>query len=161
MQTKSISVGEEYAKLRRRHGEPDQLLRFRVAAVVTRKERSQSYSKIEGWIVEDQPLNDNGERSFDHNQIVSCSPDDLLGPFQEHKELFDRRQAEIAARERIEKEHSDACARLTELLYEKTGLARPAPDDFKGWDAPFRNSHARVEIVRGGVIPLIAVLERL
>src|SRR4249919_4239288 len=48
VQTKSISVGEEYAKSRRRYGEPEQMLRFRVAAIVTRKERGQSYSKIEG-----------------------------------------------------------------------------------------------------------------
>ena len=162
MQTKSISVGEEYAKPRKRFGEPEQLLRFRVSAIVTRKEKGQSYSKIEGWIVEDQPLNNEGHRIFDHKQIVSCSPEDLLGPFQEHKELFDRRQAEIKAREAIEKEHEANCKKLHDLLYEKTGVARPEDiENPKSWDLPFRNSRSRIEITRDGVVPLIAVLERL
>ena len=162
MQTKSISVGEEYAKSRRRYGEPEQMLRFRVAAIVTRKERGQSYSKIEGWIVEDQPLNDEGQRVFDPKEIVSCSPEDLIGPFQENKELFDRRQAEIAAREAVEKAHEANCKKLHDLLYEKTGIARPEDiENPKSWDLPYRNSRSRIEITRGGVLPLIAVLERL
>ena len=162
MQTKMISVGEEYAKPRKRYGEPEQLLRFRVAAIVTRKEKGQSYSKIEGWVVEDQPVGRDGLRQFDHKQVVTCSPEDLIGPFQEHKELFDRRMAEIAEREATEKAHEEACAKLTDLLYEKTGVPKPdGSEKFGEFGIPYRNSRARIEITKDGVIPLIVALERL
>lgn len=161
MQTKNISVGEEYAKPRKRYGEPEQLQRFRVSAIVTRKEKGQSYSKIEGWVVEDQPVNGEGQRIFDHKQITSCSPEDLLGPFQEHKELFDRRMAEIAEREAKEKAHENACAKLFDLLYEKTGIKKPEGVSFTDFNIPFRNSRARIEIGREGVMPLIVALEKL
>lgn len=161
MQTKSIHIGEEYAYPRRRHGQPDQLLRFKVRAIVTRKEgATQSYSKIEGWIVEDQPVDNEGHRKFNSDDVKQCDPEALLGPFQEHKELFDRRQAEITEREAKEKAHVEACAKLVELLYQKTGVERPEVVH-DTWKVPFRDSRATITIGRDGVLPLIAILEKL
>lgn len=87
-----------------------------------------------------------------------CGPDQVLGPYTEHRELVERRAAEKAAKDKIEAERTQLASDLVAELYRVTGLKQPASTS---WSDPFRASLQRVDISIAGAAILIEILRRL
>ncbi len=141
MQASKIKIGGVYAIKR-----DDKLVEFRVTAVTTRRHGATGSphdytSTVEGRLF-DKPV---GQGSTQ----LTLKPDELLGPYEDYKELVAKREAEEAAKKADEKKRADLAYTTALLLYEALGIPVP-PEDTSGsryrrggiqsYDAPIRHS---------------------
>jgi hypothetical protein len=145
MQASKIKVNSVYA-YRDKSGE---LKRFTVSAVVTRRVNNYGNphdytSQVEGVI------------EHTNGRVISVPPEAVLGPFDDYKELVERRAREQAAAEAKKQAAEQAARDLGELLYKITGTIPPTD---KGYGAPFRVSWNDVSINEKGVPLLLAYLK--
>jgi hypothetical protein len=148
-----IEIGRVYA-IRRN----DQLVRFRVEAVITRRESGhgnpQDYkSTVEGIV--QAPDNDGKP------VILTIQPNALLGFYEEHVELVERQKREHAEAQAKTEAHKANTEALFAAIYEATGLTPPEGD--RDYGAPFRLGHSRdsIDISAKGVEPLLKFFERV
>ena len=136
----------------------DNLVRFRVTAVVTRREAAHGNphdykSTVEGYVF--------GPDSGGKEAALTLQPDALLGLYTEYVELVAREKAEKAKREAAEQLAADRTKRLWTALYEAAGIEPPEGD--RDYGVAFRLGYGRtsIEIADKGVEPLLAFFERV
>jgi hypothetical protein len=156
-----VKIGEVYAI---NYGEDekgnDKLVRFRVTAVVTRRESDYGNphdykSTVEGIV----PAPDNNGKAV----TITVEPDALLGLYTEHVELVAREKAEKAKREAEAEAQKAKTRQLFAALYDAIGLTPPAEDERGEYRAPFRLGYGFTDIAinASGVEPLLAFFERI
>jgi hypothetical protein len=149
MQASKILPGHIYAV----KAEGDRLARFKVAAIVTRRERATGSphdytSRIEGVTIDGARI----------SHLQSLKPEEILGPFDQYAELAEQKRAEDIERKRHQDEREAAAAHAVDLLYTRTGIERPA--DIDRYGAPFRRSHSgEIALSETGVRALIEMLD--
>ena len=91
---------------------------------------------------------------------VTITPERLKGRYEEYQELVTQRDAENAAREAKKNADEARRTRLLNLLYDKTGIAKP--NDDRSYYHPFRIGTSEVEVLSiEAMDKLIAILERV
>lgn len=152
MQASKIKVGQTYAVRDENGG--GKLVRFTVTAVVTRRINNHNNphdyeSHVEGYIVEQRVPGENPS-------IIKRSVDAVLGPYEEHVELLQRKQAEVAEQKRKDEHEKERALLLRRLLYELIDM--PPLDDDRNHKQLIRYDFGSVEIRKEGIEPMIAVL---
>jgi hypothetical protein len=153
-----VKIGEVYAI---NYGEDekgdDKLVRFRVTAVVTRRESDHGNphdykSKVEGYVF--------GPDSGGKEATLTIDPGQLLGLYTEHVELVEREMREKAARDAVTAEREAKRKALWLALYDATGIEPPA--DERDFNAAFKYAYGTgLEIRAEGVEPLLKFFELL
>lgn len=147
MQASKIKIDAIYAVKR-----GDDLVRFQVTAVVTRRVSNHGNphdyeSTVEGRIIEDA-----------NDTVVKFKPTALLGSYDEHVVLAARANQEREDRERAQEEAQQARVKLVNLLYSTLGVEQTKfPHDY---DQPFRLDYGSVDIRGEGIKLLTDYLER-
>jgi hypothetical protein len=155
MKATNIIPHKTYAIL----GENNNLVRFRVSAVVVRRVNAHNNphdykSLIEGRI----DRNDIGGVPEDENvPLITVKPDQVLGLYDEYAELAARAAAERTARENEKARIKAIAESLWSKLYEV--VDRPRPNDSGDYDL-FQVSHYGVEISQRGVELLLAYFNK-
>ena len=140
-------------------GDAKQLVRFKVQYVTTQRmgdSPSEYHSSVTGHI-DPADVSENVEAS------MTISPDKILGPYQEHKELVERKAAEDAARQAASDLRDSRAAAALTWLYDTIGEPFPDVETLKrsyNHNLPFLGSYdGAINISRAGVEKLVATLE--
>lgn len=138
MQASKIKVGTTYA-LRR----DEELVRFLVCAVVTRRERNHDNphdykSTVEGYVTDDE-----------NRVVVVVKPDKLLGPYTDYVELVERSLKEREVIERAAEAKRTLREQLRKVLYRKVGI--DPPTDPTQHSQMFRAGYSGIDISDEGI----------
>jgi hypothetical protein len=131
------------------------LVRFRVTAVITRRERATGSphdytSLVEGYVI----LQDGGGQ----DQTRVLDPKALLGSYEEQVELVERKRREDEAVDAKKRERDERAQRLIARLYAMTGL----PLHENEYKRAFRPGYqGDLDVSVEGVAALLEVMEAL
>ena len=148
MQTSKIQVGSIYA-VRVMGGA---LSRFDVKRIVTNKTNAGTSTTIHGDLLDVET--GGRDRSYE--------PGSIIGPYQEIKELADKREAEVAAAD-AKQAKKDADRRAVQVwLYHFVHQKAPPPKSKNKFDHTnlFRESYAGVEITQEGCTVILEELAK-
>jgi hypothetical protein len=168
MQASKIQIGTVYAIYRpdvTKNDEGRELVRLRVTAVTTTRHRNTGSphdykSMVEGVIIEDHPDRPQWAENAEHGvkNVTYVTPDALLGPYQEHLVLVERKQRETTEKIRRETEEKETVSDLRRVLYALVG--EPMPNDENDYKQMFRNSHGgSISVSKEGARQLLASLK--
>lgn len=152
MQASKIVVDAVYAVKRK----DDTYARFKVSAVITRRERNTGSphdykSKVEGkWAEPDAPTD-----------TIMLDPEQILGPYEDYMELVERKRKEDAEEKRKKDEKLAQVVELQELLYTVSGVEKPKDTSHRNYNQPFQIGYSGIDIRKEAVVPLTEALKRL
>jgi hypothetical protein len=148
MQTAKIKTQETYAMWR-----AGVLVRFYVAAIVTRRVGTKTENTIEGYVLED--TTPDGQRGL----VVRVEPSELIGPYEEQALLVQRKAHEEALRKAAEEEKTRLALLDRLALYAFVGQRPPKKAD--DYEQPFMVRYGRVRFDDDGIALIVARVHAL